>query len=227
MSYANLKAVLEKADPTDRAEGQLAYSRYNTLLQEIADYYGFGVEQTIAAFAALSPNNDYLGNLRSLVSLLVGINAHCDCNDITVSTYKACRNRAYAYATNRVSFTDTVRGSKIRAFYFNILNPQDRRFVTIDGHMAAAYRANNGTMKENLVKRGEYSRIADTVKRLARREGLIPNQVQATIWFTRKRLLNIKYDAQLDLFDAPDNKWKTLISVSDIKPYAREGSTAS
>lgn len=219
MSYANLKTILRKADEIDIQEGRLAYARYNELLSEIAEHYDFGLRQTVAAFAALSPNNDYFGNLRSLVSVLHGIRRGVDCHDITVSTYKACRNRAYGYATDAVSFEDTVRGPKIRAFYFNILDPADKRHVTIDGHMAAAFRNNDGTMKENIVRPSEYRAIAETVKRLASREKLIPNQVQAIIWFTRKRLLNVKYDGQFELFGDPTDRWKTKISLTDIRPY--------
>lgn len=219
MTYANLKAMYAQADDVDRREGALAYSRYNALLGEVAGHYEFDMEPTVAAFAALSPNNDYLGNLRSLVSLLTGIRKNKPCDDIVVSTYKACRNRAHAYATGSVSFPRTVRGPKIRAFYFNILDPDARQHVTIDGHMAAAYRANGGTMKENLVKPREYAQIARAVKRLASYEGLIPNQIQATLWFTRKRLLNVLYDGQYDLFSDPNDRWKTLMRVEAIKPY--------
>ncbi len=219
MTYANLKAMYGRADDVDRREGALAYPRYNALLGEIARHYDFEMEQTVAAFAALSPNNDYYGNLRSLVSLLAGIRQNKTCDEITVSTYKACRNRAYGYATGTVSFPKTVKGPKIRAFYFNILDPNDKRHVTIDGHMAAAYRANAGTMKENLVKPREYEQIARAVRRLAYRNGLLPNQMQAILWFTRKRLLNVIYDGQYDLFADPDDRWKTVINVAALKPY--------
>lgn len=220
MTYANLKAMYAKADEVDRREGALAYTRYNALLSEIARQYDFEMEQTVAAFAALSPNSDYYGSLRSLVSLLAGIRRGRSCNAITVSTYKACRDRAYGYATGAVSFPKTVKGPKIRAFYFNILDPNDKRPVTIDGHMAATYRSNAGTMKENLVKPREYEQIARAVRRLAYREGLIPNQMQAILWFTRKRLLNVLYDGQYDLFADPNDRWKTVVSVAALKPYS-------
>lgn len=219
MTYSNLKAMYARADEVDRREGALAYLRYNALLGQIAGHYDFEMEQTVAAFAALSPNNDYYGNLRSLVSLLAGIRQNKPCDEITVSTYKACRNRAHGYATGTVSFPETVKGPKIRAFYFNILDPDDKRHVTIDGHMAAAYRAHGGTMKENIVKPREYTQIARAVKRLASREGLIPNQMQAILWFTRKRLLNVLYDGQYDLFADPNDRWKTLMRIETIKPY--------
>jgi hypothetical protein len=219
VSYANLKAMWSRTDDIDRREGALAYGRYNALLGEIAAHYEFGMEPTVAAFAALSPNNDYLGNLRSLVSVLDGLRRGKSPDEITVSTYKACRNRAITYATGEVSFRRTVKGPKIRAFYFNILDPLDRKHVTIDGHMAACYRANSGTMKDNLVTAREYRTITRAVKRLASRNGLLPNQMQATLWFTRKRLLNVIYDGQYDLFGDPEDRWKTLTKVSNIRPY--------
>ena len=48
---------------------------------------------------------------------------------------------------------------------------------------------------------------------------MIPNQMQATLWFTRKRTLGVKYDPQFDLFHPEDDRWKTLVKVEDIRPY--------
>lgn len=219
MTYDNLKRIYEQADATDRREGKLAYERYHYLLWDIAVKYDFPFERVVAAFAALSPNNDYWGNLRSLVSVLHGINEGIPCEAITISTYGHCRDRAHAYLLGASDFVKTVRGPKIRAFYFNILDPLDRAHVTIDGHMVAAYRANTGTMKENIVRKREYEEVARACKRLASYMNLIPNQLQATIWFARKRILNIKFDPQLDLFAGVDNAWKTVVDINSIKPY--------
>jgi len=150
-----------------------------------------------------------------------GINLGCAPAEITISTYNACRDRAYTYLTEEVDFVKTVKGPKIRAFYFNIVDPEDKRHVTIDGHMAAAYRNHSGTMKENIIRRSTYLEIQDAVKQLAKRTGLIPIQVQAIIWFTRKRVLNVKYDGQMDMFGQPDNRWNTLMDITSIKPYER------
>lgn len=138
---------------------------------------------------------------------------------ITISTYGHCRDRAHSYLLGASDFVKTARGPKIRAFYFNILDPLDRAHVTIDGHMVAAYRANTGTMKENIVRKREYEEVARACKRLASYMNLIPNQLQATIWFARKRILNIKFDPQLDLFAGVDNAWKTVVDINSIKPY--------
>jgi hypothetical protein len=68
----NLRRVWDQSDFTDYAEGMLAYSRYNATLTRLAKRYGYPLESVVGAFAALSPNNDYMNNLRSTVSLLRG-----------------------------------------------------------------------------------------------------------------------------------------------------------
>lgn len=222
MSYTNLKSLYRLADRDDIAEGLQAYTRYNIVLTQISNHYGFQLDRTIAAFAALSPNNDYVGNLRSLVSLLAGLNAGTPLDDITVSTYRACLKRAHIFATGQAEFLAVTQGPKTRAFYSNLLDPTDPKPVTIDGHMVGAFRGNAGTMKDNLVQRAGYEKIAKSVRLLARKNNMLPNQMQAILWFTRKRVLNVKYDSQLDLFARIDDKWGTLIQVENIRPFKRK-----
>lgn len=218
MSIANLRALYEQADRSDREEGKLAYPRYNALLREIAKRHQFPFASVVAAFVALSPNNDYVGNLRSLISVLKCANGEYPLSRMTISTYKACGLRAHSYLRG-AEFLVHAKGPKIRSFYFNIIEPLANGHVTIDGHMAAAYRGNAGTMKQNIVKLREYREIAEAVKKLAAELDLVPNQLQATLWFARKRILNVKYDPQLDLLSLPDDVWKVLMPIDEIRPY--------
>lgn len=212
-----------KADDDDLREGCLAYRRYRSVMVGVSEKYRLPLDRVVAAFVALSPNNDYFGNLRSLVSVLDAVANRRSYAHTTVSTYKACRDRAFSYADGSVDFWETVKGPKTRAFYRNILDPDDRGYVTIDGHMKAAYLGNERlTMREAIVKSArEYRDIASATQRLAGDVGLIPNQLQAVIWFTRKRTLHVKYDGQLGLFDDPTDKWRTIVPLSDITPYKR------
>lgn len=195
----NLVWLYDQSDRYDRAEGKQAYFRYHLLMQRFADHYGFPLDRTVAAFAALSPNSDYYGNLRSLASLLGGINEGRPVKHITVSTYKHAAERAYRFATGKSIFLDVTKGLKTRAFYRNILEPWDEIDVTIDGHMIAAFRGENLTMKEAKVTTRLYKSISHHIQLLARNHGLLPNQMQAILWFTRKRILNIKHDGQMAL----------------------------
>ncbi|MEM1149226.1 MAG: hypothetical protein AAGI03_01515 [Pseudomonadota bacterium] len=219
----NLRQFFDLADHIDRAEGLVAYSRYHQVMRDLADAYDSTLPRTLAAFCALSPNNDYVGNLRSTASVLAGVKDGVDPGDIVVSTYKHCRDRAYQYATGEAQFLGHARGPKIRAFYRNILDPHDWEPVTIDGHMKAAFEGKPLTMKEAIVRSArEYDVIANETRRLANRLGLLPNQLQAIIWFARKRVLRIKFEPQISLFARTDDLWATLVSPSEVPPFPFE-----
>lgn len=118
-----------------------------------------------------------------------------------MSTYKACRSRAFDYLTGRAVFDTPSRGLKTLTFYNNILYPDQARGATIDGHMKAAWLGARMTMREAVVKsRGEYRVIEAGVVELAGQQGMLPHQIQAIIWLARKRLMQVRYTAQLDLF---------------------------
>ncbi len=61
--------------------------------------------------------------------------------------------------------------------------------------------------------------IADAIKQLAFKEMILPNQYQAVLWFTRKRIFNVKSEMQFDLLLPKGDLWKTLRNIKDLKPY--------
>jgi hypothetical protein len=215
----NLVAMWNKADDTDKVEGQLAYPRYQKTLRGLAHAYDFKFESVVAAFVHLSPNNDYFGNLRSLVSVMRGIREDVPLDRITVSTYESARNRAYNCLRD-APFPGPSKGPKIIAFYRNILDPLDADFVTVDGHMVACWAGVNTTMKESLVSAKDYKLITTDLKALAKALTMVPCQLQATLWFARKRTLQVKYDGQWKLFDQDwSDQWGTVVSPENIPPF--------
>jgi hypothetical protein len=224
MTLENLTRVYRYADADDRREGKLAYQRYNLTMCTFADKYEFGLDRVVAAFVALSPNNDYHGNLRSLASVLDGIDKGVPLEQITVTTYNHGRDRAYAYLQGTEKFVSPDRGLKTLAFYHNILDPDGTEYVTIDGHMVCAYEGFDKTMTEAAVRsRKHYYEIAAAVKAIAFADMLVPCEVQAITWFARKRKLGIKYTPQLSLFADPTDKWNTGLDARDVKPYPTKG----
>lgn len=217
---SNLEKLLDQADNIDRHEGMLAYPRYHQVMRKLATHYGFPFNQVVAAFVSLSPNNDYWGNLRSTVTLLHGISEGWPLAQINCSTYRHCLGRAYQYAMGHKDFEKETKGPKITNFYRNILDPDDTRWVTVDGHMVGAWRGVKQTMKELIPKRREYADIKHAVQLIAFDRYLPPSAVQAILWFARKRLLNIKYDAQLDWLSQGD-AWKTNREPAEIPPFPR------
>lgn len=213
-SGRNLRMLFDQADAQDIRDGLAAYSIYNRVIRDFADQYAVTFERALSAFVALSPNSDYFGNLRSLASVLRGVQQGIPPEAITVSTYKHCRDRAYSYATGEVLFLAKARGHKIRSFFLNVFDPSDPYPVTVDGHISCAWQGINATMREALVPPREYARIASAVRRLASDVGMIPNQAQATIWMARKRVMRIKFQAQADLFAHP-----IMVTPREAMPY--------
>lgn len=223
MSMKNLSKMFAQTDKTDLMEGMVAYERYNIVMRRIAKEYDFPVEIVCAVFCSLSPNSDYFGNLRSTVSVLSGLRDGTPDDRIIVSTYGHCKTRAIAYARGIDHFVSPTRGPKILNFYHNILEPHSSRWVTIDGHMVAIWRDQpQATMKESIVHWAEYKVIAEAVKSFAFYHFMLPQQMQATLWFTRKRMQNVRYTAQLDMLAEFGDAWRTLRDVREIMPYSRQ-----
>jgi hypothetical protein len=155
------------------------------------------------------------------VSVLDAVRSGAPCSTVTVSTYKHCRDRAYLYATGERDFLEVTKGPKTINFFHNLLDPTDPNWVTIDGHMVGAWRDLPLTMRDAIPRAREYQVIKDAVLGLSADMGLIPNQLQATLWFVRKRILNVLYDPQGDLFYGPEDTWRTLHRARDIRPYPR------
>ncbi len=225
MTVANLISLWDQRDAIDHREGLMAYRRYRRVMQAFADHYDFPLKDVTSAFVALSPNSDYHGNLRSLASVLAGVRDGVPVDQITVSTYNACRDRAVRYLTGEALFLKTVKGPKIRAFRDNILRPNTSREVTVDGHMVAAWVGGAMTMKDasrHLKRASDYREIADGIRTVANDNGVAPCQAQAILWLTRKRVFAVKYSAQLELFTTKDDAWKTLCDPKDYPPYERK-----
>src|SRR4051794_3834304 len=107
----NIRSVLAKADKVDFEEGLLAYQNYHVLLKRLADYYSISFETTVAVFAATSPNNDYIKNLRSTATLLKGFQNGYRVEDLTTTSYNACKLRAWR-VLNGEHFLSFTKGPK-------------------------------------------------------------------------------------------------------------------
>ena len=194
--------------------------QYHILLRDISIKYDFPLEKVIAVFASLSPNTDYFNNLRSCVTVLNAFKQGYSIEQVKVSSYNHCRNRAFTYL-NGVDFLATVKGKKITNFYLNLLNPMDRTPVTIDGHAFNIWRGEQKRLQNSLIKPNQYDEIADGYREVAKIYGLIPNQVQAITWLSWKWKHNLRTTKrQLELFNnRQDDIHKTVYQVDDIKPY--------
>lgn len=214
----NICRVLSQADTIDREEGLLTYPCYRLTMERFAAHYGVPLAGTVGAFVALSPNNDYAGNLRSLATLLWGFREGIPPEQLSVSTYSACKRRAWSYI-NGVDFLSDAKGPKTRAFYQNILDPTNPEPVTVDGHMVGIWEGRRMTMKEAARTRFSYEDIAQGVRDVAAELALVPCQAQAICWLTWKRIHAVIYNPQLNLFRG-GNQWGSDVDPREIRPYS-------
>ncbi len=187
-------------------------------MNALAGKYGCTLEQATAVFVSTSPNNDYINNLRSTVSILDGWRRGLAETDVVISTYNHCRAGAWAYL-NGACFLTKTRGPKIKAFYQNILDPQDRQPVTVDGHVVGAWAGRRMLMKDVATHKFHYETVAQDVRDLAQEHSLVPCQVQGIIWFTWKRVHNVVYSGNLNLFG---DHWGLDLDPTELRPFKRK-----
>lgn len=222
--YLNLVQAWAQVDQTAMAIGRASYPSYRASLQLWSEFYGIGLVPTVEAFVALSPNNDYHGNLRSLSSVMFSVAAGISFDRLTVSTYRACALRAINYLTGKVSFLDTVNGRKITSFRHNILYQKYSDKVTVDGHMVAVWLADTAmTMSQanEVMSNKLYTDIEAGVRKLARANDMAPCDVQACLWVSRKQRQGIKFDDQQDLFSGK-SRWDEVAEPQHYPPFQRK-----
>lgn len=222
---SNVLDLWETVSAEDRERALGIYPMYRDMLLNWAKFYGFGIVPTVEAFAALSPNNDYHGNLRSLSAVMFAEASNTPLDQVTVSTYRACALRAASYLNGSVSFLDTVRGLKITCFRHNLLYPRSSRRVTVDGHMIAVYLGKkNMTMKDaqfHLKSAKHYQEMESVYRRAADKTGMPPPAFQAALWLARKTQNEIKISTQADLFLGGETAWEGVLRPEDYPPYQR------
>lgn len=194
---ARFQWVMDQAIPHDMRLGAGAFERYNQILKMLAASTDHSIEATCGVFSALSPNNAYLGNMRDAASML---RAHRDgraIDSFKVNTYGANKRKAWAIAAGADPLAE-ITADKTRNFYLNLLDPNDPHPVTIDGHMFNIWNGSKKPLKSrDPLKRIEriagrlYRNVADDLRKVARKRGMIANQVQGVLWITWRRLNNV------------------------------------
>jgi len=219
VSRDNLELIFNQATDADRATGLDSWFHYNRLMATIGERTGFSVATVTGVFASLSPNNDYMGNLRDAVRLLKAKRDGMRVDQVRVSTYNPNKVKAWAIASGDDPL-DYLVAPKTRNFYSSIVDPNDRQFVTVDGHIFNIYAGKRVALTEVKSHGGDYDEVAEEIRKMGDDHGLIPNQVQGVLWYTWKRIHRIKWDAQLELM--PGDVFVAQNYKPKIKPVPRE-----
>lgn len=201
MSKENLERILDQANKADWEIASQAWFRYQSICGTIAKNCGYPLPVGCAVFAALSPNSDYLGNIRDCGRVLAAARKGWSIDDFKVSSYGNNKRKAWRIVHGENPL-DLIVFPKTRNFFLNILNPNDPHPVTVDGHIINAW--NNKRMKlsdANMrLKRGVYDQIAEDIRQIAVERRIIANIVQGLIWYCWKRLHRIRHSDQMEFW---------------------------
>lgn len=206
MSVENLRRVLDQLTDIDRNTSMLAYFKYHRITGAVARKHGFAEKIGAAVFAALSPNNDYYGNLRDMNRVLSAVASGQSIDSFKVSTYGNNKRKAWKIALGEITPEEAIVANKTRNFYLNVSNPFDPHPVTIDGHMYNAWNFKRVTLVGAAMRNNDriYNEVADGVRLLAQEHGVMGNQMQGFIWFTWRKLHGIKAEPQLEFWSKDD-----------------------
>jgi hypothetical protein len=169
-------------------------------MYDIGYKYGYSCKVASAVFAALSPNNDYYGNVRDCARILDTVKQGKGVDSVKVSTYGNNKRKAYMLALGADPLKLLV-ADKTRSFYLNILNPSNKKPVTIDGHMINCWYGVKQPLSGLRHESRQYSLIANDVRVFAKEMHMIPCEMQSILRYTWRRINGIKLDTQLELWN--------------------------
>lgn len=199
----NILAVFEQATAADRAAGMQSWHTSNALMCDLAEQFQFTAKTVTGVFAALSPNNDYFGNLRDTRRVLKSFCAGLSIDSFSVSTYNPNKRKAWAIVGGQDPL-ELLIAPKTRNFYQNIENPCDPIPVTIDGHMFNIWRGERQPLKglSSKVSEKRYDEIACAMRSVAYIKNILACELQGILWHTWKRIHRIKMTGQVEIWDA-------------------------
>lgn len=223
----NLLDLYEQAAPEEVKDAVDSYPRYHRLLAKLAARWGTSIEIACGVFSALSPNNDYLGNLRDAATVLQAAAQGIGPDAYSVATYGQNKRKAHDIAMRVKTPADAITAKKTRAFYLNCLHPETGDAVTVDGHMFFCWQGHRGRVTaRRKQKPGQglpvanvssrlYEEIADGIRLLARIKGVTPCQAQAVLWQQYRKTHNIQRSRQPEF---PGHESDEIIAGLDHKP---------
>jgi len=189
----NLEKIFSQALPIEIKNGKKWYQEVNDTLKDLAIKYNLSHEIVIAVCSALSPRCTWQQNINDTEKVLnwFTIKYHgIDRNLPKVTTYG--QNLQKAINILKSNNTNVFVSRKTYNFFNNILNPDSPDYITIDGHAINAYYNKLGIVENKYFTPKYYDKIANSYKRIAKKFNLLPNQFQAIVWLTFKRINNIR-----------------------------------
>jgi hypothetical protein len=192
----NLRKVWDQATDWEKEDGLAYWEKAHDRMVGIGVKHNQPIQVVAGVFAALSPNSGERNNWEDTERVLRLRDR------AVVRTYRHCLERALWILDGAAP--TVVLGRKTCSMWKNIVWPDDRRWVTVDGHMVGVWKGERVRMQDAKIDEVGYIEIEAGVVRLANRLTIstgrpIPNQVQAVLWLAWKRIHRVLYQPQLSL----------------------------
>jgi len=161
-------------------EGKFWYEEANLFAKQVATKFNAPLEEVCAVFSILSPVTNFEQNKKDLVNFYAYHKGLVN-KKPSFTTYSTNVRKAEKVINKQLKPTEAFNpktASKTLNFFRNILDPNDKNYVTIDRW---AYRIATEEAYKPLTKK-QYDSIANQYKRAAKRLGLLPSQLQAILW---------------------------------------------
>ncbi len=191
------REIISQATPEELSDGEDWYANACEWVDSIADRHHIPCEIVCGVLSALSPAVEWELNKKQAEKLIYGYLILSDVGGVVISTYKRQLQKAIAILNFiegwqsdnedcREGYILSVLGErayKTKSFYRNIINPLDRRYVTVDQHIW-----NAAGFITKMINKGEYAAMTEIIQELSDEYGYEPCQLQAIIWVVYKRI---------------------------------------
>lgn len=174
-----LTAILETCDDSYWQTGTYWYASAHNAAAHLAVTYHTTVRHACGVIAALSPRLPWARNIMYAAQLL-------ETGDAPVLSANKQKARRIAAGEEPL---DVLSGSKVRAFYLNMVQPGYGDDVCVDRHAvdaAIGLKGSDETRKRILERKGGYQLVADAYRVAAARFAIAPAQAQAIVWLVWK-----------------------------------------
>ena len=172
-------------------DGHSWYARAHNFAAMLASECGKSLEITSAVISAVSPGISWYQNqlvARQLCQASVGNFSRYLAPGLTFrGAYRSNANKAWKIlqGTDPYKLMSPKTGPKTFAFWHNILDPSQSDHVTIDRH-AYCIALGEKTTRQYAIKASAYALVSELYKTVAQQLGIIPNQLQATVWLSHR-----------------------------------------
>lgn len=160
------------------------YFEVNDYCKTLSEYYNVPLIKVAGILSALSPNNTFRSNIKSLERFL-RTSGNCKVTTFGNQKKKAQRILDASEAITESEVKEILgKGLKTRSFFENILRPDTSEAVTVD-LWQIRWAKSLGLMPENgTLTDKRYRDISNAVKEYSKEFGMLPHEFQAGTWTT-------------------------------------------